>query len=60
MMIKRGVTGAILAMVNPQLHRPEHGDQSECCEIDMSDSPCLTPNQSMNSWHEPLTHGFKP
>ena len=30
MMIKHGATGAAVAMVDPQLHRPQHGDQSEC------------------------------
>ena len=30
MMIKHGTTGAAVAMVDPQLLRPEHGDQSEC------------------------------
>ena len=30
MMIKHGAIGATVALVDPQLHRPEHGDQSEC------------------------------
>ena len=29
-MIKHGAIGATVALVDPQLHRPEHGDQSEC------------------------------
>ena len=33
MMIKHGATGAAVAMVDPQLHRPQHGDQSECILI---------------------------
>ena len=27
---KTGATGHNMAMVDPQLHRPEHGDASEC------------------------------
>ena len=34
MMIKHGATGAAVAMVDPQLHRPQHGDQSECIRLD--------------------------
>ena len=27
------------------------------CEIDMNDSPCLTPNHAQNNCHEPLAYG---
>ena len=32
-MIKHGATGAAV-VVDPQLHRPQHGDQSECILLD--------------------------